>query len=50
METFMTKLRVLAGALPEFKDLKVGVEKLNQATGKTELELEPARRQMTSIP
>jgi CubicO group peptidase (beta-lactamase class C family) len=33
--------------LPEFKDLKVGVEKKDEATGKTELILEPARREMT---
>jgi len=32
--------------LPEFKDLKVGVEKKDQATGKTELVLETPRRQM----
>lgn len=32
--------------LPEFKDLKVGVEKTD-AGGKTELALEPARRQVT---
>ena len=44
------KLQLYAPAatyLPEFKDLKVGVEKLNQATGKTELELEPVQRPMT---
>jgi CubicO group peptidase (beta-lactamase class C family) len=33
--------------LPEFKDLKVGVEKKDPATGKTELVLEPASREMT---
>ena len=33
--------------LPEFKDLQVGVEKVNAATGNPELSLEPARRQMT---
>ena len=33
--------------LPEFKNLMVGVEKINAATGKPELVLEPARRQMT---
>lgn len=32
--------------LPEFKELKVGVEKPNEV-GKTELVLEPARREMT---
>ena len=44
------KLQLYAPAatyLPEFKDLKVGVEKVNQATGKTELELEPVQRPMT---
>lgn len=33
--------------LPEFKDLKVGVEKKDEATGKMELVLEPAKREMT---
>jgi len=33
--------------LPEFKDLKVGIEKKDQATGKTELVLETAKREMT---
>ena len=33
--------------LPEFKDLKVGVEKKDPATGKTELVLETATRGMT---
>jgi CubicO group peptidase (beta-lactamase class C family) len=33
--------------LSEFKDLQVGVEKVNADTGKPELSLEPARRQMT---
>ena len=33
--------------LPEFKDLKVGVEKKDEATGKMELVLQPARREMT---
>jgi len=33
--------------LPEFKDLKVGVEKKDPATGKTELVLETAAREMT---
>jgi len=33
--------------LPEFKDRKVGVEKKDPATGKTELLLEPASRDMT---
>jgi len=33
--------------LPEFKNLQVGVEKVNADTGKPELSLEPARRQMT---
>jgi CubicO group peptidase (beta-lactamase class C family) len=33
--------------LPEFKGLQVGVETMNSATGKTELMLEPARREMT---
>jgi CubicO group peptidase (beta-lactamase class C family) len=33
--------------LPEFKDLKVGVEKKDEATGKTELTLEPASREIT---
>lgn len=33
--------------LPEFKDLKVGVEKKDEATGKMELVLEPASREMT---
>ncbi|WP_201767127.1 serine hydrolase domain-containing protein, partial [Bradyrhizobium sp. STM 3809] len=30
--------------LPEFKNLMVGVEKINQGTGQPELTLEPARR------
>ncbi len=33
--------------LPEFKNLQVGVEKVNADTGKPELSLEPTRRQMT---
>jgi len=33
--------------LPEFKDLKVGVEKKDPATGKVELVLETANREMT---
>jgi CubicO group peptidase (beta-lactamase class C family) len=33
--------------LPEFKDLKVGVEKKDPASGKTELVLEAASREMT---
>jgi CubicO group peptidase (beta-lactamase class C family) len=33
--------------LPEFKDLKVGVEKKDPATGKTELVLETPSREMT---
>ena len=33
--------------LPEFKNLQVGVEKVNADTGKPELSLEPARREMT---
>jgi CubicO group peptidase (beta-lactamase class C family) len=33
--------------LPEFKELKVGVEKKDEATGKMELVLEPAKREMT---
>jgi CubicO group peptidase (beta-lactamase class C family) len=33
--------------LPEFKDLKVGVEKKDEATGKMDLVLEPAKREMT---
>ena len=33
--------------LPEFKDLKVGIEKKDEATGKVELVLEPAKREMT---
>jgi CubicO group peptidase (beta-lactamase class C family) len=33
--------------LPEFKNLQVGVEKVNADTGKPELSLEPVRRQMT---
>jgi CubicO group peptidase (beta-lactamase class C family) len=32
--------------LPEFKDLKVGMEKKDEATGKTELVLEPPKREM----
>jgi CubicO group peptidase (beta-lactamase class C family) len=35
--------------LPEFKDLKVGVEKNDPATGKTELVLETASREMTVL-
>ena len=37
----------VAQYLPEFKDLQVGVEKLDPATGKTELVLEPQKRPMT---
>jgi CubicO group peptidase (beta-lactamase class C family) len=33
--------------LPEFKDLKVGIEKKDQATEKMELVLEPPQREMT---
>jgi CubicO group peptidase (beta-lactamase class C family) len=33
--------------IPEFKDLKVGVEKKDSATGKTELVVEAASREMT---
>jgi CubicO group peptidase (beta-lactamase class C family) len=33
--------------LPEFKDLKVGIEKKDPATGNTELVFEPAGREMT---
>ena len=33
--------------LPEFKELKVGTEKKDEATGKIELALEPAQREMT---
>ncbi|MFH0301859.1 serine hydrolase domain-containing protein [Bradyrhizobium sp. 31Argb] len=33
--------------LPEFKEVKVGVEKANDGTGKPELVLEPPRREMT---
>jgi CubicO group peptidase (beta-lactamase class C family) len=33
--------------LPEFKNLQVGVEKVNSTTGTPELSLEPARREMT---
>jgi CubicO group peptidase (beta-lactamase class C family) len=33
--------------LPEFKDLQVGVEKVNPATGSPELSLEPVQREMT---
>lgn len=33
--------------LPEFKEVKVGVEKVNDGTGKPELVLEPPRREMT---
>ncbi len=33
--------------LPEFKDLKAGVERKELATGKTELVLEPVHREMT---
>ena len=33
--------------LPEFKDLKVGVEKIDPSTGKPSLSLEDAQRQMT---
>jgi len=32
--------------LPEFKDLKVGMEKKDEAAGKTELVLEPPKREM----
>jgi CubicO group peptidase (beta-lactamase class C family) len=32
---------------PEFKDLKVGIEKKDEAMGKVELVLEPAKREMT---
>lgn len=35
--------------LPEFKDLKVGVEKKDPATGKTELVLETPTREMTVL-
>ena len=35
--------------LPEFKDLKVGVEKKDPATGKTELVLETPSREMTIL-
>ena len=35
--------------LPELKELKVGIEKLDAATGKTELELQPAQREMTVL-
>jgi CubicO group peptidase (beta-lactamase class C family) len=35
--------------LPEFKDLKVGVEKKDPATGKTELVLETPSREMTVL-
>jgi CubicO group peptidase (beta-lactamase class C family) len=33
--------------LPEMKNLQVGVEKINDATGNRELVLEPAQREMT---
>ncbi|MBM4334270.1 MAG: beta-lactamase family protein [Deltaproteobacteria bacterium] len=33
--------------LPEFKDMKVGIDKKDEAAGKMELVLEPARREMT---
>lgn len=33
--------------LPEFKNVQVGVEKINGTTGQPELTLEPARRQIT---
>jgi CubicO group peptidase (beta-lactamase class C family) len=33
--------------LPEFKNLKVGVEKANSATGNPELSLEPVKQEMT---
>jgi CubicO group peptidase (beta-lactamase class C family) len=33
--------------LPEFKNVQVGVEKIDPATGNPELSLEPARREMT---
>src|SRR5579871_1539328 len=33
--------------LPEFKELQVGVEKVNPATGNSELSLQPAQREMT---
>jgi len=39
--------RPVSRYLPEFKDLKVGVEKKDQATGKTELVLENPIREMT---
>jgi CubicO group peptidase (beta-lactamase class C family) len=35
--------------LPEFKDLKVGIEKKDPATGKTELVLETPSREMTVL-
>jgi CubicO group peptidase (beta-lactamase class C family) len=37
----------VARYLPEFKDLKVGVEKKEEATGKMDLVLEPPKREMT---
>lgn len=37
----------VSSVLPEFKDVKVGVEKVNQDTGKPELALAPAQREMT---
>jgi CubicO group peptidase (beta-lactamase class C family) len=37
----------LSDYLPEFKGGQVGVEKVNEATGKPELSLEPAKREMT---
>ncbi len=37
----------VAQYLPEFKDLQVGVEKRDPATGQTELALEPQKRPMT---
>ena len=39
--------RPVSRYLPEFKDLKVGVEKKDQATGKAELVLETPSREMT---
>jgi len=44
------KIDVLAPVslyLPEFKDLKVGIEKMDPATGKPALSLEPVQRPMT---
>jgi CubicO group peptidase (beta-lactamase class C family) len=37
----------LSAYLPEFKGGQVGVEKVNDATGKPELSLEPAKREIT---